>query len=110
MAELTLAQTDDRYVREARLERTGDGVRLHVIAWHPRRAIEQHLAFSITLDPLSLGEPAVIAEGDALEALSVGGVPRVVSGASRDDASDGDERVSIERRAGRSSVILHRGP
>lgn len=111
MGDVVLSQSAERYVREARLERIGQGARLHVIAWWPERGLEQHLAFEIDLEALTLGEPQRVAEGRALEALTWGrgASPRVVEGPTRDDAIENGERAAIERAGGRSSVVLHRG-
>ena len=109
MDDVVLSQSAERYVREARLERADDGVRLHVLAWLEAREIEQHLVLPVTLAPLGLGEPSVVAEGRALEALRWGrGTTAVVEGAAREDAIEGPERVTIERVAGRSRVLLRR--
>lgn len=111
MSDVVLAQSAERYLREARLERVGDAARLHVLAWAPATDEEQHLAVSITLAPLALGATDVLGTGRALEALAWvrGAAPEVVSGPSRDDAVEGSERVTIEHERGRSRVVLTRG-
>lgn len=110
MGDILLPQAADRYVRDARLERAPGGARLHVLAWLPERGVEQHLALPVTLAPLALGAPVVLGEAAAIEALGWGrSEPARVAGPRRDDATEGQERVSIAREAGRSRVELRRG-
>ncbi|MFO0680869.1 MAG: CehA/McbA family metallohydrolase [Sandaracinus sp.] len=111
MPELVLPQTAERYLREPRLVHGGPGrARLHVIAWHPREEREEHLCIEIGLAPLAtLGPATTMAQGSALEALTIDPVDvRVAQGGARDLASEGGETIEVRRVEGISSVVLTR--
>ncbi len=107
MTDVLLSQRPERYLREARLSRGEGEAHLHVLAWEGD--VERHLAIPIELAPLSAGDPVEMARGPALAALSWGeSDPRVVGPGEEYVAHAPGERVSVQREAGVSRVILER--
>lgn len=109
--EHVLPQRADRYLRSPRLTRSERGVELSVIAWAGLgSAREEVLSFDVGRDgvSLSLGEPRVAETASTiLDLRNADRVELAEHATDEDHAWHRDARVSIEREAGRSRVILH---
>ena len=99
-----IEQRRDRYLRSPRLSPTGDGARLHLVAWEPDG--ERILACDVGPEG-SLGEMHAGERQDAIAALTPT-TPPAASDDPEDEhrASDGDWHVEVRREGYRSSVVV----
>ena len=103
----TLEQTEERYLRSARLTRGPEGIRLWAISWEGER--ERICGFPLSEEGDVIGEPEVGEWQDAIVALDHQCPPEPGSETELERGSeDGLWRVRVKYESGWSTVIAQR--